>query len=72
MQATERYIWKNTLTGHWILSSYPRPVDGRAGSATNRQGFRTWEAALAEANIQLVEVRASYARIAAEEQNWLS
>lgn len=45
----KRYIWKNTLTGHWMVATSPRPHDGSAGSSQNRQGFRSWLAAVDEA-----------------------
>lgn len=44
-----RYVYKNDLTGHWMLDTSPKREGNRTTTEPRRQGFRTVEAAWIEA-----------------------
>lgn len=51
----KRYIYKNDLTGHWMLDMSKKNEGRYRSSSLQRQGFRTAEAAWAEAARQIDE-----------------
>lgn len=51
----KRYVYKNDLTGHWMLDLSKKSEGRYRSSSLQRQGFRTAEAAWAEVGRQIDE-----------------